>query len=408
MPQHTDKERFISPAKDTRSSWRAWQELHTSARWISRMDYGRSTWPKSCNSIPAFTVGNLGFYEFTRMPFGLCNVPATFQHLMQNTLGEINLTYCIIYLDDVIVFRHTEEEHLEYLRVIFECFREFSLKLKPAKCSFFQKEIVYLVHHVSSEGIHPGEENVRAIAEFPMPETYTEVRAFCGLAGHYCCFIKNFVHVWCMHCMIYWVTRLRWDQWCLHPEAQEAVRLLKEKILSMHWYWCCLILISLSLLETDASKEGLGAVISQNQDDGCYHPVACLAAEPWHHLSRTTTVPNWNSWHWNGVSLSTSKNTWLMPHSQYVWTTINVHIHADNTKLGCNGTSLGWNALASYEFTLEYQKGSDNAAADTLSQVPVTTWQGYCTIVPGRSSDRHCWEGRSTRELTFASGTWSP
>ena len=62
-----------------------------------------------------FMVGNLGFYEFTRMPFGLCNVPVTFQHLMQNTLGELNLTYCVIYLDDVIVFGHTEEEHLEHL-----------------------------------------------------------------------------------------------------------------------------------------------------------------------------------------------------------------------------------------------------------------------------------------------------
>ena len=61
----------------------------------------------------AFTVSNLGFNEFTRMPFRLCNMPAMFQHLMQNTLGELNLTYCVIYLDDVIVYCRTEEEHLE-------------------------------------------------------------------------------------------------------------------------------------------------------------------------------------------------------------------------------------------------------------------------------------------------------
>ena len=97
----------------------------------------------------AFTVGNLGFYEFTRMPFGLCNAPATFQHLMQNTLGELNLTYCVIYLDDVIVFGHMEEEHLECLCVVFERFREFNLKLKPLKCLFFQSEIMYLAHHIS-------------------------------------------------------------------------------------------------------------------------------------------------------------------------------------------------------------------------------------------------------------------
>ena len=111
-----------------------------------------------------FTVGNLGFYKFTRMPFGLCNAPATFQHLMQNTLGELNLTYCVIYLDDMIVFGCMEEEHLECLRVVFECFREFNLKLKPSKCSFFQLEIVYLTHHMSQEGIRPSQDNMHAIS----------------------------------------------------------------------------------------------------------------------------------------------------------------------------------------------------------------------------------------------------
>ena len=70
--------------------------------------------PKS-QQHTAFTVGNLGFYEFTRMPFRLCNAPATFQCLMQNALGELNLTYCVIYLDDIIVFGRMEDEHLGHL-----------------------------------------------------------------------------------------------------------------------------------------------------------------------------------------------------------------------------------------------------------------------------------------------------
>ena len=97
----------------------------------------------------AFTVGNLGFYEFARMPFGLCNAPAPFQCLMQNTLGELSLMYCVIYLDDIIVFGHKEEEHLEYLHMVFKRFQEFNLKLKPSKCSFFQSEIMHLAHHIS-------------------------------------------------------------------------------------------------------------------------------------------------------------------------------------------------------------------------------------------------------------------
>ena len=134
---------------------------------FSSMDFKSGFWqikmaPES-QQYTAFMVGNLGFYEFTRMPFGLCKAPATFQHLMQNTLGELNLMYCVIYLDDIIVFSHMEEEHLEHLRVVFKRFQEFNLKIKPSKCLFFQSEIVYLAHHVSWRGILPSWENVRAM-----------------------------------------------------------------------------------------------------------------------------------------------------------------------------------------------------------------------------------------------------
>ena len=78
-----------------------------------------------------------------------------FQRLMQNCLGELNLTYCLIYLDDVIIFPKMEEEHLHNLHVVFECFREYNLKLKPTKCEFFKNEINYLAHHVSKEGVWP-------------------------------------------------------------------------------------------------------------------------------------------------------------------------------------------------------------------------------------------------------------
>ena len=137
---------------------------------FSSMDFKSGFWQikmaLGSQQYTAFTVGNLGFYEFTRMPFGLCNAPVTFQRLMQNTLGELNLMYCIIYLDDVIVFGHTEKEHLEWLHVIFKRFCEFNLKLKPSKCSFFQSEIVYLAHHVLWRGILPSWENMRAVQEF--------------------------------------------------------------------------------------------------------------------------------------------------------------------------------------------------------------------------------------------------
>ena len=111
---------------------------------------------------------------------------------MQNCLGKLNLTYYLIYLDDVIVFSKTEEKHLPHLHVMFEHFQEHNLKLKPSKCECFHNEINYLDHHVSKQGIKPSRENIKAVAEFTPPQTYTEIQAFLGLVGHYWQLIKGF------------------------------------------------------------------------------------------------------------------------------------------------------------------------------------------------------------------------
>ena len=117
----------------------------------------------------AFTVGSMGVYEFLRMPYGLCNVPATFQHLMQNCLGELNLMYALIYLEDMIVYSKTEEEHLVCLRAILERFMEQHLKLKLSKCNFFQTKISYLGHKVSTARMEPGTKGLKGIAEIAPP-----------------------------------------------------------------------------------------------------------------------------------------------------------------------------------------------------------------------------------------------
>ena len=146
--------------------------------WQIKMD-------KVLRQYTTFTVGNLGFFECNRMPFRLCNVPATFQRLMQNCMGELNFIYCLIYLNDLIVFLHTAEEHLHRLCVVFDRLREYNLKLKPSKCNLFREEINYLAHRVSKAGIRPSNTNVKAIAAYAPPKTYTEIRAFLGLVGHY-------------------------------------------------------------------------------------------------------------------------------------------------------------------------------------------------------------------------------
>ena len=92
---------------------------------------------------------------------------------MQNCLGELNLTYCLIYLDDVITFSNDEDDHLHHMRVIFDRFRVEHLKLKPSKCSLFCDEIIFLTHCVTKDGVQPSEEHVKAITNFLEPDSYT-------------------------------------------------------------------------------------------------------------------------------------------------------------------------------------------------------------------------------------------
>ena len=111
--------------------------------------------------LTAFTVGPLGFYECERMPFGLTNAPATFQHLMENCLGELHLNWCIIYLDDIIVFSNSPEDHLHRLRGVFNKLEKAGLKLKPKKCEFFKTKITYLGHIVSAKRIETDPKKVK-------------------------------------------------------------------------------------------------------------------------------------------------------------------------------------------------------------------------------------------------------
>ena len=143
----------------------------------------------------AFTLGSMGLYECESMPFGLCNAPPTFQRLMQNCLGELNLTYCLIYLDDVIVFSNMPDEHLRRMRVVFNHLHEHGLKLKSSKCEVFKSEINYLAHHVSWKDVLPLKKNLESIAQCPPPDMYTKVKSFIGLVGHYRCFIKGFAKI---------------------------------------------------------------------------------------------------------------------------------------------------------------------------------------------------------------------
>ena len=319
----------------------------------------------------AFTLGSMGLYKCESMAFGLCNAPPTFQRLMQNCLGKLNLTYCLIYLDDVIVFSETPEEHLQRMHVVFDHLQEHGLKLKPSKCDVFKSKINYLAHHVSQKGFLPSKKNLESIAQCPPLDTYTKVKSFVGLVGHYRHFIKGFAKI---AAPLYDLTSgdnkdKKSEHVNLPPEALEAFDRLKA---------ACLQAPILAfpdfdkpfLLETDASGSGLGAVLSQKQADGQYHPIA--------YASRVMNETE-QRYHSNKQEFLTLK--WVVTEqfhenlSPYGKNRNRFGVCTDNNPLtyifsSANLDAAGqrWVArLASYNFSLEYQKGKGNTVANFLS-----------------------------------------
>ena len=169
------------------------------AVWFSTLDLKSGYWQveleEEVKPLTTFTMGPLGFWECEHMPFGLTNAPATFQRLMESCLGELHLNWCIIYLDDIIVFSQTPEEHVHRLKAVFNKLGAAGLKLKPSKCDLFRKEIKYLGHVVSNEEVSTDPDKIKSVTEWPQPTTVTEVRSFLEFVSYYRRFISSFSKV---------------------------------------------------------------------------------------------------------------------------------------------------------------------------------------------------------------------
>ena len=149
------------------------------SQWFSSLDLKSGYWQvkmdEESKPLTAFTVGPLGFYECKRMPFRLTNDPATFQRLMETCVGDLNLHWCIIYLDDIVIFSKDLASHLERLEAVFQKLEEAGLKLKPSKCELFQRQLAYLGHVISAKGVATDESKIEAIKNWPTPANVTEV-----------------------------------------------------------------------------------------------------------------------------------------------------------------------------------------------------------------------------------------
>jgi len=136
-----------------------------------------------------------GTYRFGRLPFGLCNAGSTFQSVMDLALNGLNFYMCLVYLDDIIVYSTSVEEHLVRLRKLFDRLRIANLKLKPSKCHLLRAEIKFLGHEVSAEGVSTDPGKIEAVRDWPIPEDVHEVRSFLGLISYYRRFVPTFAEI---------------------------------------------------------------------------------------------------------------------------------------------------------------------------------------------------------------------
>lgn len=133
-----------------------------------------------------------GQYEFLVLHMGLCNAPASFQSLMNSIFCDCIEDFIVVYIDDLLIYSRSEDEHLEQLRIVLDLLREHQLYVGRKKCSFMQNETEYLGLHVSADGISVGPERIQAISDWPKPTSLTELRSFLGLLQFFRRFIKEF------------------------------------------------------------------------------------------------------------------------------------------------------------------------------------------------------------------------
>ena len=350
-------------------------------KYFSKLDLRSGYWQvgvkESDKMKTAFSVGPLGFFECNRMAFGLGNAPAYFQRLMKRCMGKPHLRECLIYLDDIIIFSKTFDEHLVRLANVFRQLELHGLKLKGSKCEFFQRQVNYLGHDVSDAGIHTDPDKIAVLKEWKPPTNVKKLRSFLAFAGYYRRFVCNYSSIVkpLSALLLGHPTNKKYKKknkeqtpWTWGPEQQQALDTIIDKLTSPP----VLAYTDYSkpfLLNIDASVDGLGAVLYQKHN-GIEHAIT--------YASRGLHASEFN---YPAHRLEFLALKWVVCKkfsdyffgSKFIVRTDNNPLTYVLTTAKLDATGHRWlAALSSYNFSLVYRAGRINNDADALSRLPST------------------------------------
>ncbi|KAE8276918.1 Retrovirus-related Pol polyprotein from transposon opus Protease [Larimichthys crocea] len=330
----------------------------------------------------------VGFYQFERMPQGVSGAPATFQRIMEQTVGDMNLLEVLVYLDDLIVFGATLEEHEARLLKVLDHLKDEGLKLSLDKCQFCQPSVTYVGHIISQNGVSTDPKKTEAVTAWPRPRTVTALRSFLGFCGYYRRFVKDYSKV--AHPLNQLLSGYppaakkskmkqdivylnpsepfgsRWDDKCEAAFEELKRRLTQAPVLAFADPQLPYV------LHVDASQEGLGGVLYQDQGKGL-RPVAFI--------SRSLTL---SERHYPAHKLEFLALKWAVVDKlhDYLYGT-KFEVRTDNnpltyvlTSTKLDATGHRWlAALSTYDFSLKYRSGVQNI--DTLHQLKNRSGKTY-------------------------------
>ncbi|XP_028794242.1 uncharacterized protein LOC114749870 [Neltuma alba] len=328
------------------------------ARWFTKLDLRSGYYQVRIveGDEPKTTcVTRYGSYEFLVMPFGLTNVPATFCTLMNRVLQLFLDKFVVVYLDDIVIYSKTLEEHVKHLRQVFQVLRENELYVKKEKCAFAQQEVTFLGHIVGGGKLRMDESKVRAIQEWEPPRKVPELRSFLGLANYYRKFIKGYSAIAAPLTDLLKKNRVwDWDDKCQATFEELKAAVIKEPVLALPDH------TKPYEVQTDASDFALGGVLMQEG-----HPVA-YESRKLNDAERRYTVQEKEM-----TAVVHCLRTWrhYLLGTKFIVKTDNVATSYFLKQKKLTPKQVRWQAfLAEFDFVMEYKPGKGNVVADALSR----------------------------------------